>query len=139
MLKSSNVEGETPNVGYEILCSLLSGNHNLESIDLYSDIIQTNGREDLSDFLASNPRLKQLKSNNNHFNVDDTVLIADALRSNTNSERLTLDDNGIVKHPIFLSDILRRAIYPIRHCNDKVTQIPEHYKTLNGVSNSNHT
>ena len=84
--------------GYDILPSivaLLSGSKTYD-INLSSNNICTNGGTLLSDVIATNnPRLKDLRLNNNCLDDDDIVLIADALKHNTNLKCIRLNGNNV--------------------------------------------
>jgi len=94
---------------------------NNEQLGLFHN--RSNVCTQLSDFLATNPRLKALDLNANKLNYSDAVLIANALRSNTTLRHLhisgndRLGDDGI--------EALRRAL-----CDES---------SLNSVSDSNHS
>eukprot|EP00985_Skeletonema_marinoi_P002061 scaffold834_cov144-Skeletonema_marinoi.AAC.8 len=75
----------------------------------------------LSDYLATNPRLKELNLNDNNFDDSDAFLIANALRSNTTLRHLYIDGNQIGDDG---AEALKRALY--------------NGSSLNSVSDSNH-
>ena len=78
-----NCFGESVNA-YSILCSLLASGKDFLYIELESNNIRTGGGTEISDFLAANPPLKQLFLSKNHLDDSDAVLIAGALKHNTN-------------------------------------------------------
>ena len=108
-------------VGYRVLCSLLDGNKNYESIELERNNIRTMGGTHLSDYIATNPPLQKLLLDSNRLDDTDATLIADALRRNTNLRDLQLDGNEITE---IGRSALRNVIY------DKTS--------LNSVADSNH-
>jgi len=75
----------------------------------------------LSDFLATNPRLKELNLTDNSFDESDAVLIANALRSNTTLRHLYIAENRM-GDDVF--DVWCRALYD--------------ESSLNSVADSNH-
>eukprot|EP00984_Skeletonema_dohrnii_P036546 scaffold37623_cov178-Skeletonema_dohrnii-CCMP3373.AAC.1 len=75
----------------------------------------------LSDFLATNPRLKELNLYDNSFDESDAVLIANALRSNTTLRHLYIAEN-CMGDDVF--DVWCRALYD--------------ESSLNSVADSNH-
>ena len=91
-IRLENCLGEDIN-GYEILQSLLSSGKRFLSIDLDGNNIRTGGGTAISDFLSTNPPLKQLFLEGNHLNDDDAILIARALKRNNNLKHLRLGDN----------------------------------------------
>ncbi|KAL7528646.1 hypothetical protein ACHAXR_002543 [Thalassiosira sp. AJA248-18] len=109
--------------GYSVLCSLLTGNGNFKSIDLESNGIRTMGGTHLPDFLASNPPLEQLCLIDNHLDDNDAILIAEALKHNTNLQRLYLGDNemtgvgfGALEKVVFDSTSLNSAANSNHSC-----------------------
>eukprot|EP00984_Skeletonema_dohrnii_P026649 scaffold16013_cov84-Skeletonema_dohrnii-CCMP3373.AAC.2 len=77
----------------------------------------------LSDFLATNPRLKRLNLNDNILNDSNAVLIANALRSNT-----TLTDLYICRNR--MSEVGATTLYRRALCDAS---------SLNSLADSNHT
>jgi hypothetical protein len=77
----------------EMMTSLLAnGNIRLERLVMSTNNITSNVTALLSDFLATDPPLKELDlSENGNLNDNDAVLLANALRSNKSLRRLHLD------------------------------------------------
>ena len=116
-------------LGGEMLASLLTNNDlKLERLDMSGNHLlgsQPSGlnvSEQLSNYLASNPRLRHLDLEQNNLNDNDALLIANALRSNTTLRYLYLKGNHISKDGF---DVLRRALYD--------------ESSLNSAADSNHT
>eukprot|EP00984_Skeletonema_dohrnii_P004013 scaffold1377_cov125-Skeletonema_dohrnii-CCMP3373.AAC.1 len=87
-------ESFAPGVGDRMLASLLTiDDLKLEKLVMVSNNITSATL--LADFLATNPRLKELDLDKNHLNDIDAALIATALRSNTSLRILRLDENNI--------------------------------------------
>ena len=82
---------------HDILRALFSCNNinTCTVLDLSGNDIETMGHTHLPDFLATNPPLRELDLAENQFNDDDVVLIASALKQNTNLRLLSLDSNNI--------------------------------------------
>jgi hypothetical protein len=76
----------------------------------------------LSDYLATNPRLKELNLNDNNLDDSDAVLIANALRSNTTLKHLYIGGNHMSDDG---AEALKRALYD--------------GSSLNSVADSNHS
>eukprot|EP00985_Skeletonema_marinoi_P001474 scaffold581_cov127-Skeletonema_marinoi.AAC.25 len=73
-----------PGIGDEMLAALLtSGGLELEKLDMADNNITSGVSTLLADFLASNPRLKELDLGYNYLYDSDAALIANALRTNT--------------------------------------------------------
>ena len=81
--------------GYDVLRSLFTCGKSFSHINLDKNEIRTGGSTAIPDYLATNPPLKYLFLANNHLNDDDAVLIAHALKRNTNLQHLRLSDNDI--------------------------------------------
>ena len=111
-------------IGYDVLCSLLTSDKGFKHIDFDNSNIRTGGGTELPDYLAINPPLKKLYLNHNNLNDEDAVLIARAVKQNTNLKVLCLglDGNNITEVGV---KALREAIYN-----------PE---SLNSVADCNHT
>jgi len=77
----------------------------------------------LSNYLATNPRLKFLDLTDNYFDDRDAVLIANALRSNTTLRHLIISENVRMGEP-------GDALFCIAVCNES---------SLNSVADSNHS
>ncbi|KAK1739047.1 leucine-rich repeat protein [Skeletonema marinoi] len=91
-------ESFAPGVGDRMLASLLTiDGLKLEKLSLVANYIYITSAVStvLADFLASNPRLKELDLDKNHLNDIDAASIATALRSNTTLRTLRLDENNI--------------------------------------------
>ena len=105
-----------------ILRSLLASNKSFASIDLDSNNIETGGGTEIPDYLATNPPLEVLRLTNNHLDDNDAVMIARALKQNTNLLRFCLGQNDITDVG---RDALRNAIFDST--------------SLNAVAASNHS
>ncbi|KAK1739013.1 leucine-rich repeat protein [Skeletonema marinoi] len=111
-----------PGIGDAMLASLLIiDGLKLEKLYMCSNNITSGVSTLLSDFLASNPRLKVLDLEENQMKDSDATLIANALRTNTTLRSLDLTDNGITKIGV---ESLRLAL-----CDES---------SLNSVADSNH-
>ncbi|KAK1739029.1 leucine-rich repeat protein [Skeletonema marinoi] len=85
-----------PGIGDKMLTALLtSGVLMLEKLEMSSNNITSAVSTLLADFLATNPRLKELNLVDNRLNDSDAALIGNALRSNTTLRHLHLDANDI--------------------------------------------
>ncbi|KAK1739077.1 leucine-rich repeat protein, partial [Skeletonema marinoi] len=85
-----------PGNGDAMLTSLLtSGGLKLEKLVMSSNDITSGVSTLLADFLATNPRLKELNLVDNRLNDSDAALIGNALRSNTTLRHLHLNLNDI--------------------------------------------
>ena len=93
--------------GYEILRVLLASGKRFLSLDLEKNNIRTGGTE-ISDYLATNPPLENLYLGGNHLDDNDAILIASALKQNTNLQRLRLGDNEFTEKG---KNALSNAIY----------------------------
>ena len=88
-------------LGDEMLHTLLRTSElKLERLQMSSDGITidgitTDGVALLSDYLATNPRLKELDLTNNDLDDSDAVSLANALRSNTSLRYLLISDNCV--------------------------------------------
>ena len=85
--------GENIN-SYVVLRTLLDSEKQFTSIDFDGNNIQTGGGTEIPDFIATNPPLADLLLENNNLNDDDAVLIARALKHNTNLKSLNLGGKG---------------------------------------------
>ena len=82
--------------GDEMLATLLTiDDLTLEKLIMSSNNITSTVSTLLADFLATNPRLKELGLCENQLNDSDAELIANALRSNTTLRELAIEDNNI--------------------------------------------
>eukprot|EP00984_Skeletonema_dohrnii_P006163 scaffold2199_cov120-Skeletonema_dohrnii-CCMP3373.AAC.4 len=113
-----------PGIGDRMLTSLLTSDDlKLEKLVMFSNNITSGVSTVLADFLAANPRLKELDlDDENGLNDSDVALIANALRSNTTLKTLWLNENNITKVG---KESLRLAL-----CDDS---------SLNSAADSNHT
>ncbi|EJK55344.1 hypothetical protein THAOC_24930, partial [Thalassiosira oceanica] len=84
--------------------------------------LQTNGRTDIPDLIASNSPLEELDLCHNRLNDDDAVSIAQSLGGNTHLRKLNVGYNNIQERGM-------RALY------EAVNNI----STLNALSDSNHS
>eukprot|EP00985_Skeletonema_marinoi_P011498 scaffold5475_cov98-Skeletonema_marinoi.AAC.3 len=85
-----------PGIGDKMLTALLtSGVLMLEKLEMSSNNITSAVSTLLADFLATNPRLKELNLVDNRLNDSDAALIGNALRSNTTLRHLHLDADDI--------------------------------------------
>ena len=111
-------------LGDEMLTSLLtSGTLKLERLVMSCNGITSNGTTLLSDFLATDPPLKELDLSENRLLTDnDATLIANALRSNTTLRHLDLAHGSI-------SGVGGESFRLVLHDDS----------TLNSVSDSNHS
>ncbi|EJK76190.1 hypothetical protein THAOC_02063 [Thalassiosira oceanica] len=91
-------------------------------LDFEGNNIQTNGRADIPNLIASNSPLESLDLESNNLNDDDAVQIAESLGRNSNLKELYLDGNNI--HQRGRSALLR-AIWDT--------------SSMNALSDSNHT
>ena len=91
-------------------------------LDLRDNDLQTNGRTDIPDLIATNPSLESLVLGENRLNDDDAVLIAQALGSNTHLKWLDVEDNSIQGRGM-------RALYEAVYDTS----------SLNALSDSNHS
>ena len=115
--------------GDEMLASLLTNNDlKLERLSMRGNELlgyeptDHNVCERLSNYLAANPRLKELNLERNQLNDNDASLIANALRSNTTLRYLYLEGNHITIDGFF---VLHRSLYD--------------ESSLNSAADSNHT
>ena len=109
--------------GYEMLQKIMNaGKNKLETITLSNNHIRTEGGTFISDFLAKNPILESLYLDENKLNDQDALVIAKALKQNTNLRFLRLTGNNFTKTGWVA---LRKAEF-----DDS---------SLNAASDSNHT
>ena len=69
---------------YDALCYLLASDKSFECVDFDRNNIQTQGGSAISDYISNNPPLENLLLSGNKLNDDDAILIAQALKQNTN-------------------------------------------------------
>ena len=113
-----------PGNGDAMLTSLLtSGGLKLEKLVMSSNNITSGVSTLLADFLATNPRLKELNLVDNRLNDSDAALIANALRSNTTLRSLQLGNSNSITHTGVES--FRLVLYD--------------ESSLNAAADSNHT
>eukprot|EP00984_Skeletonema_dohrnii_P007208 scaffold2601_cov127-Skeletonema_dohrnii-CCMP3373.AAC.7 len=111
-----------PGIGDRMLDSLLRiDDLKLENLYMSVNNITSAVSTLLADFLATNPRLKELNLDGNYFDDSDAALIANALRSNTTLRQLRLDANEISEAG---EESLRLAMYD--------------ESSLNAAADSNH-
>ena len=91
-------------------------------LNLGGNSLQTNGRTDIPDLIATDPPLESLWLKSNRLNDDDAVLIAQSLRGNTHLKDLDVRKNNIQERGM-------RALFEA--VNDT--------STLNALSDSNHS
>ena len=108
--------------GYEVLQSIIAGGDSFTSISFSINNIRTGGDTTISDYIARNPPLKELCLESTNLNDEDVVLIARALKHNSNLSDLYLGGNNITEIGF---TALRNAVYDPT--------------SLNTVSDSNHT
>lgn len=84
--------------GYEMLQMIMtSGKNKLKGVDLSHNNISTGGGTFISDFLTDSPMLQILKLEGNQLDDNDAIVIAKALKHNTNLHTLDLTVNNISK------------------------------------------
>lgn len=120
-IRLENCFGENVDA-YSILRSLLASNKPFASIDLDSNNIKTGEGTEIPDYLATNPPLEVLRLANNQLYDNDAILIARALKRNTNLRRFYLGQNNFTD---LGCDALRNAIFDST--------------SLNAVAASNHS
>ncbi|EJK58551.1 hypothetical protein THAOC_21315, partial [Thalassiosira oceanica] len=110
--------------GNENTQALLSGVNfsRYKLLNLGSNTLQTNGRTDIPDLIATNPPLESLNLFSNRLNDDDAVLIAQSLGANTHLTNLNVRGNNMQERGM-------RALYEA--VNDT--------STLNALSDGNHS
>jgi len=82
--------------GYNLLCHLLASRKSCKEIVFESDLIRTGGDTTIPDYIATNPPLEKLGLRNNGLNDNDAILIARALRNNTNLREIRLGENNLI-------------------------------------------
>jgi len=107
---------------YHALCYLLARDKRCLEIDFDNNNINTGGNTNIQDYIASNPPLKSLLLSGNKLNDDDIILIAQALKCNTNLKHFRLHDNNITH---IGQEALSKAVYDPT--------------SLNSISDCNHT
>jgi len=117
-----NCFGVGQRLGYDVLCALFVSGRGIKYMDLEGNNIQTLGNTAIPDYIARNTPLMNLFLANNNLNDEDAILIAKALKYNTNIRTLRLQRNGITNVGI---DAMKKAFYDPT--------------SLNSVSDSNHT
>jgi len=100
--------------GYDVLCYLIDSGKNFHSIDLENNNIRTGGGTAISDYITRNAPLCYLLLSNNDLNDDDALLIAEALKYNTNLQSLLLGGNNITSLGI---EALYKVIYDPTNLN----------------------
>jgi len=107
---------------YEVLCPLFSSDTRWDHLDLEGNNIQTKGGTEIPNYIMSNPPLNNLFLADNKLNDDDAIMIAKALKGNTNLEYLRININPGI------TDIGRTAL-------TKAVYDPT---SLNSMSDCNH-
>ena len=111
-----------PGIGDEMLTALLTiDGLKLELLDMADNNITSAVSTLLTDFLATNPMLKELHLEHNRLNDSDATLIANALRTNATLRSLDLYGNRLTQVGV---ESLRLAL-----CDES---------SLNSVAGSNH-
>ena len=108
--------------GHDVLRTLLTCGKTFSMIQMSGNNVRTGGSTLLSDYLASNHLLGELYLTKNGLNDADALLIACALKHNTNLHDLHLDDNLFTETG---RDALKKAVYD--------------YTSLNSTVDCNHT
>ena len=109
--------------GYDNLISLLTTKSKMSLLFYRSNNVRSEGDTRLSDFIATNPpTLTLLGLSYNELEDDDAIMIATALRHNTNLKRIDLGSNNFTEHGL---SAIRRSIYDLT--------------SLNALSDCNHT
>ena len=121
-VRLENCIGENIN-GYDVLRSLFTADKKFKYIDLKGNNIQTDGGTEIPDFIATNTSLTDLYLAHNNLNDYDAILIARALKKNTNIRCLRLGKGNNITKIGF--DALANAIYD--------------FTSLNAAYNCNHT
>ena len=107
---------------YELVRPLFASDKIWDLLDLERNNIITEGDTTIPDYITSNPPLNYLYLEGNKLNDEDAILIANALKKNTNLKDLRLGDNDI-------TDIGKEALL-------KAVYDPT---SLNSMSDCNHT
>ncbi|KAK1742142.1 leucine-rich repeat protein [Skeletonema marinoi] len=98
LLELSLFSSFEPGIGNEMLTSLLSiDGLKLEKLDMSSSNITSAVGMLLSDFIETNPRMRELNLRHNDLDDRDAALIANALRSNSTLRNLDLYRNSITE------------------------------------------
>jgi len=109
--------------GYDNLISLLTTKSKVSLPYYGSNNVRSEGDTRLSNFIATNPTtLRFLGLYDNELEDDDALMIATALRHNTNLSRIDLGSNNFTEHGL---SAIRRSIYDLT--------------SLNALSDCNHT
>ena len=114
--------GDGINSCYEVLRQIFASDRTWGELDLEGNNIQTKGDTAIPNYIASNPPLKNLYLARNKLNDNDAILIARALKGNTNLKQLRLYDNNITH---IGKEALSKAVYDPT--------------SLNSMSDCNHT
>jgi len=110
--------------GFDMLRSIINaGSNKLKDIDFSDNAISTGGSTFISDFLGTNPILRNLELRGSQLNDDDATSIASALKCNTNLTHLDLDENPMITYVGW--EALQKAMF-----DDT---------SLNSAADSNHT
>jgi hypothetical protein len=118
---------------YNVLRSLLASNKVFEHIDLESNNIRTGVGTDVPRFLAANFPLTNLYLAKNHLDDTDTIMIARALKRNTNLQHLRLAQNSI-------TGIGRNALRDVIFDSTSLNAVADsnhscHVEDLDGITN----
>ena len=80
--------------GYDMLQRIMrAGKSKLKFLDMSNNDISTGGDTFISEFLAGNPILESLHLRHNQFDDNDAIMIASALKHNTNLKMISLKFN----------------------------------------------
>jgi len=108
--------------GYDVLCYLQTSGKSFEFIEFDKNEIETGGRTEIPDYIATNPPTTRLHLSYNQLNDNDAILIARALEQNNILREIRLGGNMI-------TNIGKEALL-------KVVYDPT---SLNSISDSNHS
>ena len=110
--------------GYDMLQKITrAGKSKLKSLDMSNNDISTGGDTFISEFLADNPILESLHLRGNQLDDNDAIMIASALKHNTNLKMITLKSNQKITSAGW--DALGKAVFDER--------------SLNSANDSNHS
>jgi len=112
--------------GYDMLQKIMrAGKSKLKLLDMSNNDISTGGDTFISEFLADNPILESLHLRGNQLDDNDAIMIASALKHNTNLKMITLKFNFNQKITSAGWDALGKAVFDER--------------SLNSANDSNHS
>lgn len=113
--------------GYAALSTLLASDKRWKFIDLEGNNIKTEGDIAIPDYIANNPPLNHLYLANNNLNDNDAILIANALKNNTNLLEIRLGDiSNIGKEALLKAVYDPTSLNSLTDCN--------HSCTIEGIS-----